>query len=380
MSPRTRRGEPPPWKIEPINRSQFYFLLLASFVGLGVFTFPRDLTEQDPLVMWPAFALVCAMGAVGLAASLWLLRRLPTLRVVDAYAVVMGRAGGAAAILLIGANFCLAIILVRSIGDLMHALFLVRTPPALIGGALAAAAVYTASAGVQVMARALPIVVTLFLLVLIVAVPLGFRTVSYPFVELPHVWDPSGTVANAAVAAYTFFGFNEVQNLRAHVAPDDGVHGRSWMAYATAVLLLAFGLFLVAGTFTPWGTTDLAWPLAAQLRLLDLPGFFIDRLGLLILGAWTTMGYACLSVHLWGQAVNVRDLLKLPPGSVAWLVPAAGGCAWAAAMFAFANHQNVYWFVHAFVDPVGIGVYVGLPLIACLVAAARRLRTPTPAG
>lgn len=79
------------------------------------------------------------------------------------------------------------------------------------------------------------------------------------------------------------------------------------------------------------------------------------------LGASPGMAYACLSVHRWGRAVLWRDLVDLATRSLSWLVPVLGAGAFGVTPWGFADHQAVYWFLHGFVDPTGLAVFVGLP-------------------
>jgi len=362
---------------EPLNRAQYVLLVLASFVGLGIFTYPGDLVLADPLSGWTALAMVLGLSAVGLWAALAVSRRLPRATMPTATAAAVGP-WLAPALVVAGTltDFLLSAFVLRQLTELVATSFLIRTPRLLIATTAMAAAWYASVPGLPVLARALPGVFAVVMAMALVSEGLALQNLHFAWLVAPHALHLAGGAAGAMTALYIGLGFHPVTNLHAHASPLRGASRDTWIAFGLVGLLLAASLGVVLGTFSPWAARELTAPLAFALRLIEVPGFYVSRFGLFELAGWTAVVVTYLGVHAWSQAVCLGDTLNLGRPAQAWLMTGLSVLTVGVGVYAFPTPLALHDFVVRLLNPLALVTLIGAPAVVAVVA---RLRLGTAA-
>ncbi len=345
----------------------------GGYLGLGIFQFPRELVDfAGPDAGW-AFLLIC-LGFLGLLmlflkvaaidpdhALGYTLRRLLSPMVgwpLDAFRIVL--------------HFMLAVLVVANFGQVMRSFFLIGTPAWAIEAVLVATSLYTAWYGTAVLARTIE---AIFVPTLIGSIAIGALVVH----QLRFRWAilPTGhlavtpTLLAAYHSAYIFIGFEVLAQAYGHVRVDRRPAARRWLfiLFATTVVFFAFGYVVTMGTEGPSALATMQWPPVSALRLANISGFFISKLGLLVVVLWGLFAMAFISIRFWCLAhdVGAKTYRVVPPTRY-------HGALIGVAVVVFAGAQGfrtVVGVVHVFQTwglPIMMGYLVGLP--ALLLPAA----------
>lgn len=361
---------------QPLATLSFGLVLLATYLAPGYFTYPQDTVVDSALAAWPGLLMAAAASTASFAAVVGLSRRFPALRLVAVHRRVLGRVTGtllAAGVL--AEDLMLTAVLLRSTGDLMSSMFLFLTPVWVLMALAMATAAYTAAGGIAVVGRALPALVAVVAVASATFLVIAVKDVRYPWAVLPHAFPVrAGAVAGLHVV-YALLGFHQILNLRPFLAREHRARATTvaWLGFTVVGLVLAATMAVVLGTLTPQGAALFLWPTASTMQLLRAPGFFIARVGLVVLAAWSAVSFTYLAVHLWGQSVTLADLLGVAHhriGPLAWLLAAA---VWGIAVWSWSDQVAVQAFLHQVLDPAAVLLLILGPLLLAAVAAARRL-------
>lgn len=134
------------------------------------------------------------------------------------------------------------------------------------------------------------------------------------------------------------------------------------------------------GTFGPKLTAEFLWPVVAVWRLIVLPGFFIDRIGLFALIAWSGLVFSFITMRLWTLAHCVQDLLGQPDHSfVLWVAPMAILCIYGAYTPLFGPDAVSGWVLN-YLDPWSWVIFLGWPASSLILAALRHSGSPKLLG
>lgn len=286
-----------------ISPFQYALLIAASYMGFGIFQFPRELVERaGPDALWALAAeLVWALGAF----RLWIaVNRLHPDQPVFAFAAsylprpVVTLMVAVTVILHLG----LAFIALANFGFLMRTYFLPETPLFAIDAAFAATAVYVAWYDIAPLARTLE---TVFLVPGLLSIFIGILLIGrmrfgYALLPSTHLWFLP-TLRATYHGAYMFFGFEVTMVLYPLVRQEQQ---RIAERYAFWAMIFTFAFFLfgyamVLGVEGPFFLTHIQWPTVSANRLVDIEGLFVNKLGLLVVVLWGLMLLAFLTLRLW---------------------------------------------------------------------------------
>lgn len=362
--------------METINAWQFATAMIASYIGLGVFQFPRELMDfSDGEALWSLLLLSLVFFGI-LKLYMHLALQMgdqpigPLLS--DLFTPV-----GALPLRLI--RFSIGVLLAASalanFGQVMRTFFLPGTPIWAIEAALMLTAGYMAWYGAAVVARTIE---TVFLPSLVGSIMIGFLVVH----ELHFLWAlvPSTHIKVDALAlgayhsSYIYFSFDTILGLYPVVRPE---RRQAALTYATRMYLgtvgvFLFGLAIVVGTEGPSAVSLMQWPPVSALRLANARGFFISKLGLLVVVLWGLFILAFIGLRLWYVAyeVSLPSKQHVLVGRYHWVVIAVS-----VAIFIVAQtFGNVVVLVHVFQTWGIFAVTCYLVIFPLLVLMALGLR------
>lgn len=226
----------------------------------------------------------------------------------DIYGRVLGKA-------LLAVSICFfllpAAFNIRSLGEVIAAIYMPRTPLLATMGALLAAAVYANMEGFPVIARVAWIILTATVFLYVVALALSLANIAEPLALLP-----SGPVnlGRDAVAIYRGTYVCSTAGAILQILPflrdrhPGKIRQHLIIAYGVGALLLLLEFVSTVGTLGLQGTAYFVWPAATALRLVAVSDFFIDRFGYLTIIGLAGMVFVYQAVWIRSIALAMDDL------------------------------------------------------------------------
>jgi spore germination protein KB len=359
--------------------------VVASYLGGGIFQFPRELaTFGGPDAGW-SYLLLTA----GYFALIYVFLKIAAIDPTHSF----GRVTSDLLTPVLGlpirwfrivVHLLLAVVVVANFGQVLRTYFLMGTPQWALEGALVATALYTAWYGTAVLGRTLEtgFVPTLLASLLIGLLVIGRMRFAWAILPTWHVaLEP--TLLGAYHSAYIFIGFEMVVQLYRHVRYDERQAAVRWALglYTATAGFFAFGFVLVMGTEGPDALVQAQWPPVSALRLANLRGFFINKLGLLVVVVWGLFTMGFVAVRFWCLS---HDLTETSDGRVTPLYYhlALVGTALTTLLISQLL-SNVVVLVHLFQVwglPIIVGYLVLMPILILPAAWLRRRVKPRLAG
>ena len=363
---------------QEIDVHQFAVITAASYLGLGLFQFPRELVEYGHADAGWSFLLLVG-AALGF---LWLDLQVAQLSgdgsIVRALNTLL-TPWGAYPLQVVRwlVHLFLALSALANFGLVMRTFFLPGTPVWAIEMAMLATAGYLAWYGLNVMGRTLE---AGFLPTLIASVGIGVLVVpqiKFSWAILPVLHFAVRPILSGTYhSAYIFMGVEVVAQVYPHVRPAQRALATRYafgMVLATAAFF-AFGYSVVMGTEGPYMLVQIQWPPVSALRLANIQGFFINKLGLLVVVLWGLFVLGFLGIRLWCLSDNLTALV---PGDhrTFWYRWAVGGAAIATLITAqlFGNIVTLTWLFLNWGLPVVTVYLITFPLIVLGVNGLRTL-------
>lgn len=355
----------------PIAGRDIVWWTSTSFTALGLFTFPRDMVSAAGFG-WP-YALAAEVGVAAL--SSWLIlrqqERFRGLTPVEAAMRTMGRAGQAMEMLMGLIMLLILTYAYASFGSLFHETTLQLTPQWAITGAMALFVWYAASTGIRAVSRMLQLMTPLMVVLGVAIFSFAIWGVKPTFL-IPH-WTGIGPVLSGAYRG--MFILAGLQNLFVYAAysqdwPVDRYVFRG-LSLNTAVLVVV--LITTIGNFGVDALQWITWPGTFLAKSIELRGFYVERVGFLVILAWvgwvalflmnTTLTTAMATAQLFGRkAEDFRRFvpaLAVGPYVLSLLIP---------------NQNTTEYISNAIISPLTLFMLIGKPLILLLAAKMRGAR------
>lgn len=291
--------------------------MVASYLGVGIFQFPRELaTFGGPDACWSYLLLT-----TGYFLLIYLFLKIAAIDPEHSFGhltsdLLTPLLGFSIRWFRIGVHLLLAVVVVANFGQVLRTYFLMGTPQWALEGALVGTALYAAWYGTAVLGRTLEtgFVPTLLASLLIGLLVIGRMRFAWAILPSSHI-AVRPTLLGAYHSAYLFIGFEMLVQLYRHVRVDQRRAAVRWALslYSATAAFFAFGFVLVMGTEGPAALMQAQWPPVSALRLANLRGFFINKLGLLVVVVWGLFTMGFVAVRFWCLS---HDLTETGDGRV----------------------------------------------------------------
>lgn len=366
--------------ISPIEAG---FLLSSSFIGLGIFMWPRD-----SVMVAGRSAILSFVLSVFLAfAGLWMLVQLseifPGLTFVNYSKKIVGKPLSLFfSFYIILYNIFFAAIAAHMFGDLISTVFLVATPPWASVGILFLAAAYATYGGLETIARASQIILPLGYLFILFGILLAVKHMEQFWALLPshislsHVWH--GTY----ISAYVIIGFQLIIMLYPYIHTKDRRKTKKALFIAASLnMLLLLSIYIMDMTVLgPGATKVFYWPTVTSFRILEFSSFFVNRVGLLVVLSWTLLMFLFLATRIWCVSHDITAMLgRNHTHEYRNLVIPVTGLMFLTSLLP-SNPIAATYIVDQYINPGGLIIILLLPLILLLIAKIRGLKPPEEPG
>lgn len=365
-------------KLPRISAAQFATMITAGYTGLGIFYFPRE------LVRMAGRSGIYGLWVDGLAAFV-LMRLMFRMNDVVPNETLSGYAaellskpfGYLLGFFTIVYHLALAVSATVLFSMVLGNIFLPTTPIWAIDSALTLTAGYMAWSGALPLARTLQASYIPLLLLTILSIGLAAMSIHHPMLLWPSTHVKIVPILQGAYRQFIIFiGFELSVTLYPFIK--DGQQKKaqrfSYMALAGMLVALTFQYEVIIGVFGPTLTSQLRWPLVSTYRIIAVSGFFISKLGSLLIALWTIVVVAFVSVRLWCLSHDLSVFVKafLPIRYKLGLISMTVLTIGLSMLFVnakIADLFNQYWLI-----PFGFGYLIVVPLAVLTAAAIRRQR------
>ncbi len=297
-----------------ISPLQYAIIETTSFMGIGIFEFPRVLVMHAGSDVWWGFLADWLAAYVGA----WLLLKV-------AYVNPRETLLGAARDILSSTPYwifgiadtvvhlILPVLAIAQFSFLVVTFFLPNTPIWLVDIALTAMSVYVTWWDLPALARTTQViylpVMAISVVLLTLLVP--YMTDSYaaiPSLDL-HVLP---TLTGAFKSLYIFIGFEVIPIFWPYIRPDEQPRARryTYLALTAAGVFYSAIIFATLTTENPWYLEHLQWPAVSALRLINVSGLIINKLGLLIVVLWGIVSLFFISIRFWAISHVIMPLIR----------------------------------------------------------------------
>lgn len=358
--------------MQKIGPWQMAILVVAGYLSLGTFHFPRALV----LYGGPDAAYALALEFLGGAGVLWAFlatgraipeeRLGPMLTAPGAFAVDLFR---------VVVHLALAATALCNFGQVMRTFFLPGTPVWAIEGAMTGTSLYTAWYDTAALARVVQIVVlptvAMSLLIALFVIP----EMRFTWALLPASHVAVVPIVQAAYhSAYVIMGIEVAGMLVGRVRERDRARAvrAAFIAYALSVGYFLVGYLITMGTEGPYALVESLWPPVSALRLANVSGLLINKVGLLAVVLFGLFVLSFLAIRFWamGHMFNPKASVE----RYRWQGAVAAVISMAAAQIP----GNIVAIAHAFqrfVLPPMIVYLITFPSLIGLVLAGRQWTT-----
>ena len=249
----------------------------VGFLGLGRFTFPRELVGYSGMGAVYGFAMLCAVAYGSGLLIVALMRRFPGWTAIEIAVATMGTGGrvfefvmGSIMLLILAEAYSLFAFLLREST-------LPFTPVWAVLALAGAAVAYGMAVGVEAISRTLRILGPFFLAVALAGATLIFTRARLTMM-IPHWtgWGPE--LRGAYSAVYILSGLQSVF-IFSGFAPSGSLRRGVLLGLTTAFTVLVAVLFGTIGSLGVDALPLITWPAAMLARALDVPGFYVERVG-----------------------------------------------------------------------------------------------------
>lgn len=375
--------------MDDINAWQFAVVVMASYLGGGLFQFPRELIDfAGPDAEWAYLLLSAVFFGI-----LWLFLEIAAIDPDHSFAFLVNRlltplVGWPLQIFRIGLYWGLTVITLANFGAVMETFFLPSTPPFAIETVLAATALYVGWYGTAVLARTIE---TIFMPTLLGSLAIGLLLTPhfrYAWALVPSVHLASPTVlAGAYHSAYLYIGFEMVVQLYSRVRPERRQAARRWALgmFLLSVGFFGFGYVVSVAVSSPSGIASMQWPPVSALRMATLSGFFVNKLGLLVVVLWGLFSLAFIAVRFWAIAHAVAESANHQIATRRYhIVALATALTTLLGAHLISNVVILVNLLQVYGLPLFVSYLIGLPLLLLLANRVRlvfrhRRRRPAPA-
>lgn len=359
---------------QPLPAQSLLFWSLPSFLGLGLFEFPRFLASAaERGGLYPVLGLLLTE-----LAAVWMMIRLAARFPGQTIVEIQRRLFGRTITLIITMVHQLYLVVTLAavyviFSNLLTTVVLQRTPVAAVAAALALAALYAAWHGPHALGRGLQLIVPIAVGLLFVAIGLAMSNVRR--IQVIPQWPGWRPAFRGAVgASYLLFG---VPSLMIFLGWADMKKARPWIyaGWATNALVVVFVYVVVVGTLGVRATSEIIWPSAITIKVISLPGFVIERVGYLVVILWTTVEVAFTAVAGLATTVAIAQATDLRANRFRWLL-AFVVLAPISAAFANINPEQVYSLVQRYLVWFGMVALLTIPALTLAVAVLKRASGP----
>ncbi|AOY75179.1 GerAB/ArcD/ProY family transporter [Clostridium formicaceticum] len=354
---------------DKISTPHMINIMILNMVGVGILTLPRDLTEGAGTDGW-IILIIGGLVTMGFSALYgYIVKSFPGKSYFEIASLTLTKPIA----YLVGIYFTIYFIgmtafVTRIFVDVIRTYVLVRTPKEVILLSILFLAVYLNRKGIEVLGRLaelliIPLAVAIFLLF---AVSWG----KFEAANLLPIFQISfkEVLQGIPLVFFSFLGFEVILVFGMFLnQPKKSVKAAPIAVFVVLLLYLLINTS-VMGNFGDNQVQRLIWPLLTNFENVDLPGAFIENVGVVVMSVWVFTVFTTISpMYLAGNLLIAQLLqgrehnyiaLSLMP--VIYLVSQ-----WSDSV------SDTYQYVEMLTNYIGYGVMIIIPMVILLITVVK---------
>ncbi|SHK48757.1 GerAB/ArcD/ProY family transporter [Tepidibacter formicigenes] len=296
---------------EKITTSQAITLLISSILGVGILSLPRNLVDE---VSGAVFIVLIISTMICIILGYFIYKVIyyfPNKTIMQIGEELLTKPGA----YLIG--FVFFIYYVYSMGmvtrifvEVIKMYMLKKTPSEVIIILMLIVCAYGARKGIEGIARLSQILLILMGIPVIVIFFFSLQTAD--FTNLMPISNASIPKILPSIfnTVFAFSGFEAMLIIGFFLRkPKDAFK----IQYITLIFIGLIYIFFVVITVAVFGqveTSHLMWPTLTLVKVIDIPGAFLENLDALVMGAWTLNIFMTICVFLYNASLIIADILN----------------------------------------------------------------------
>lgn len=297
---------------DKITPKQMSTIIISTLIGIGILSLPRGVVEEAGPDGW----LLIILGAIGALGVSFIMIRLgalfPGQTAVEYSQTLLSMPVG----IVVSFGFALYFIFfsafeARVFAEILKQFLLYKTPTEVIVITMLLTSAYLVRCGIEVIGRVAEIVVPLilfpYIIVVLPIIPNMDLTNFLPFMKTPPLRILLGTttVVTAYLGFETILLFYPFINKPRYTA-------RAMFTGITTVMV--FYLFTTVVNIAVFGVSEikhLIWPAFTLLRIVDIPGAFVQNVHGVMMAIWVVSIFFTLSVFYFSGTLIVSKIIRV---------------------------------------------------------------------
>ncbi|MEJ8552830.1 GerAB/ArcD/ProY family transporter [Tepidibacter sp. Z1-5] len=296
---------------EKISTSQMITLLMSTVLGVGILSLPRNLVSQVKgagFIVIIISTIICILFGYCIYKVVYRFQNKSLMQISSdiltkpiAYLICM----------LFVAYYLINISMVtRIFGEVVKMYMLKKTPIEVIIISMLFVCAYGSRKGIEGIARISQII--FFLMMIPIMFIFFFSLESADFTNLMPIFDIelSKILPTVFLTTFAFSGFETMLVLGIFMKdPKDGFKIQ-WISLSAVGIGSIFFTIISVAVFGQVETTHLMWPTLTIVKVIDIPGAFLENLDALIMGAWTLNIFITVCIFLFCTSLIMGDMLN----------------------------------------------------------------------
>jgi len=289
---------------------QIQILLVLDIFGTGIQVLPRRAAEYAGQDGWIAIigatllALFCVLIMTTLA------KKFPD----DSFFSYSSKIIGRPIAILISAGFVLKIFFslaleLRLFGEIIKEIMLGETPYLVVFLGIAGVAAFAASKGFETRARMGEILIYLVLIPFTILIAFGLFEVDFTNLLPVMTSDPQDIARGSLWSGISFTGLEFVLFLYPYSANKKDLQKSLLHATMLIGFLMLFITIVALARFGPFRILHQMWPVLEMLKMIRLPGAFVERQDAFVMTFWIISVFSITGAGLFFSSLLTKDII-----------------------------------------------------------------------
>ena len=296
---------------EKISTSQAITLTVFSILGIKVLSLPRDLCD---LVKNDGFILIILVGLLVVGAG-YLISRviyiMPNTSFFDMCEKLMSKSVAyiLSVILLLYFVYTAGLSL-RIFTEVVKMYMLSYTPTEVIIITMILLCTYCARSGIEAIARISQLLFILMIVPNILVFLLGLESAQISNVLPLFTSSPMDLLKGAPSVVFAMSGFEVLLILAFFLNKPRDSFKIQYISISAIVIIYLFFVMMSIAIFGCAENSHMLWPLITVVKVINIPGAFLENLDALIMGSWMISVFMNLSIQLYVVSILLSEMLS----------------------------------------------------------------------
>lgn len=355
---------------EFINKYGIFCTIVITIIGIGVFSYPREITSSIGTDGW---FVTLIMGLLNYL-FLYLIYKIVSINNYEIFSNILENNFGKIIGKVIAVIFCIYIVFTSCIGlrifaEVLKMYLLEKTPAEFIIFAMIIVSTYLVRGEISTLIKFNEIAFWIIFIPTIFVLLFSFNRADFTNVFPVFTHKPIEYIKALPILFYTFSGIEIAYLILPYVKDKQGITKTfaRGMLFITAFFIMT--LVFCLAVFGKEQVTTYLWPLITMIKTVDIPGTFVERWEGIVMSLWVLFFFSTFSNSYYFASDILRNSFKLGDIKVASMIVLP---------FLFVitlipqNIAELYYLSEKVIPFFSVFCYVVFPLIFFVLVKLRR--------